>query len=92
MTSHQGIFMKTWAVQDAKAHFSELLNACISDGPQMVTRRGAETAVIVTISEWKRLNNEARPSLKTLLLSNTNRIDFELPKRGAAKRRTPPAI
>ena len=84
--------MKTWAVQDAKAHFSELLNACINDGPQVVTRRGLEVAVIVTIAEWQRLNHAARPSIKSLLLSDLNRADFELPKRGSAKRRPPSTI
>jgi toxin FitB len=39
--------MKVWPVQDAKARFSEFLDACLSEGPQMVTRRGAEAAVLV---------------------------------------------
>jgi antitoxin Phd len=43
--------MSTWPVQDAKARFSELLDACLSEGPQVVTRRGTETAVLVTIAE-----------------------------------------
>lgn len=80
--------MNTWPVQDAKARFSELLEACVNEGPQLVTRRGAETAVLVPITEWKRLSNAARPSLKSLLLSDFGRADFELPKRGAAKRRS----
>jgi hypothetical protein len=37
--------MKAWPVQDAKAHFSEMLDDYESDGPQMVTRRGADAAV-----------------------------------------------
>lgn len=82
--------MKIWPVQDAKARFSELLNACEREGPQVVTRRGAETAVLVPIAEWKRLNQAARPSLKALLLSNTARGDLDLPPRGSATRRTPP--
>lgn len=32
--------MHTWPVQDAKAEFSEFLDAYLADGPQMVTRRG----------------------------------------------------
>ncbi|MDP2759412.1 MAG: type II toxin-antitoxin system Phd/YefM family antitoxin [Sideroxyarcus sp.] len=80
--------MNTWPVQDAKARFSELLEACVNEGPQLVTRRGAETAVLIHISEWQRLNNAARPSLKALLLSDAGRADFELPPRGAAKRRS----
>lgn len=79
--------MKNWPVQDAKARFSELLDACVSEGPQLVTRRGTETAVLVPIDEWKRLNNAARPSLKELLMSDIGRIDLELPQRGRAKRR-----
>lgn len=39
--------MRTWPVQEAKARFSEFLEACIADGPQMVTKRGAEAAVLV---------------------------------------------
>lgn len=34
--------MKTWPVQDATARFSEFLEACIKDGPQVVTKREAE--------------------------------------------------
>ena len=70
--------MNAWPVQDAKARFSELLDACVSEGPQVVTRRGAETAVLVPIAEWKRLSNAARSSLKSLLLSDFGRADFEL--------------
>jgi prevent-host-death family protein len=77
--------MNVWPVQEAKSRFSELLEACVNEGPQLVTRRGADTAVLIHISEWKRLNNAARPSLKSLLLSNIGRGDFELPPRGGAK-------
>lgn len=31
--------MNTWSVQDAKARFSELLERCLTEGPQMVTKR-----------------------------------------------------
>ena len=84
--------MSTWPVQDAKARFSELLDACVSHGPQVVTRRGAETAVLIPIAEWKRLRDAARPSLKELLLSDCARANLALPTRGRAKRRSPPAL
>jgi prevent-host-death family protein len=84
--------MNTWPVQDAKARFSELLDACVSEGPQVVTRRGSETAVLVPIAEWKRLRDAARPSLKELLLSASARANLALPARGKAKRRAPPAL
>jgi len=84
--------VKTWPVQDAKARFSELLDACLTDGPQMVTRRGAQTAVLVPVNEWRRLQAAARPSLKQLLLSDAARAEFVLPERGRARRRAPAAL
>ena len=79
--------MRAWPVIEAKARFSEFLDACLADGPQIVTRRGAETAVLVPVDEWRRLQAAARPSLKQLLLSDEARADFVLPERGGAKRR-----
>lgn len=79
--------MHTWPVQDAKARFSEFLEACMSEGPQMVTKRGAEAAVLVPVDVWRRLQNAARPSLKQLLLSDVGRTDLVIPARGNARRR-----
>jgi prevent-host-death family protein len=87
MTSLMGITMHTWPVQEAKARFSEFLDACLHKGPQMVTRRGAEAAVLIPVDEWRRLQSAARPSLKQLLLSDGARTDLELPARGRAARR-----
>lgn len=79
--------MKSWAVQDAKARFSELLEACLADGPQLVTKRGTEAAVLVQVAEWRRLKAAARPSLKELLLSDIARTEFLVPRRGTGRRR-----
>ena len=80
--------MNTWPDQDAKARFSEFLEACLSEGPQMVTKRGTEAAVLVPVQEWKRLQVAARPSLKALLLSNQARGEISMPPRGRARRRS----
>jgi len=79
--------MHRWPVQDAKARFSEFLDACLSEGPQMVTKRGAETAVLVPVHEWRRLQAAARPSLKQLLLSDQARAELIVAPRGRARRR-----
>jgi prevent-host-death family protein len=79
--------MQIWPVQDAKARFSEFLDACLVEGPQMVTRRGVEAAVLVPVHEWRRMQSAARPSLKQLLLSDQARSDMIVPLRGQAKRR-----
>ena len=79
--------MHVWPVQNAKARFSEFLDACITEGPQIVSRRGAEEAVLVPIGEWRRLQAAARPSLKQLLLSDSARTEMLVPERGKARRR-----
>lgn len=79
--------MKAWAVQDAKARFSEFLDACLANGPQMVTKRGAEAAVLVPASEWRRLHAAAKPSLKELLLAAPARTEALASPRGSARRR-----
>jgi antitoxin Phd len=83
--------MESWPVQDAKARFSEFLDKCLTEGPQMVTRRGAEAAVLVPADEWRRLRAAARPSLKELLLSPEGRTEPLVQARGKARRR-PPAV
>lgn len=84
--------MAAWPVQDAKARFSELLDRCVAEGPQVVTKRGAEAAVLVPIRQWRRLNEAARPSLKELLLSDDARGELIIPVRGGARRRRPAVV
>ncbi len=84
--------MHTWPVQDAKARFSEFLETCLSEGPQMVTKRGAEAAVLVPVYEWRRLQRAARPSLKQLLLTDDARSELIVPVRGRVRRRPVPTV
>jgi prevent-host-death family protein len=45
---------RAWSVAEAKSHLSELLHEVVSDGPQIITRRGEEVAVVVSLDEWRR--------------------------------------
>jgi antitoxin Phd len=76
-----------WQLQEAKARFSEFLNAALKKGPQVVTRRGVETAVLVPIEEWNRLQRVARPGLKALLLAPEARFEHLLRERRKPRRR-----
>jgi prevent-host-death family protein len=81
--------MKGWPVQDAKARFSELLETSLREGPQVVTKRGTEVAVLVPITDWQLLQRTARPTLKQLLLADEPRGDHLVPARGKRRRRAP---
>lgn len=75
-----------WQVQDAKARFSELLELTLTKGPQVVTRRGVEAAVLVPIDEWRRLQKSARPDVKEVLLGEGPRFDLPIPQRRLRRR------
>ena len=78
-----------WPVQDAKSRFSEFLDTTLAEGPQIVTRRGVETAVLLPIEQWRRLERMTRPDLKELLLTPEARTDDLTPPRRRHRRRTP---
>jgi antitoxin Phd len=80
--------MASWQLQEAKSRFSEFLNAALKKGPQIVTRRGVEEAVLVPIEEWRRMQQSSRPNIKELLLSGPKFENF-IPPRRKWKRRPP---
>ena len=83
---------KKWPVQDAKSKFSELLDTTLVEGPQIVTKRGVETAVILPIGQWRRLERMTKPDLKELLLTSEARTEELTPPRRQHRRRTPSAV
>jgi antitoxin Phd len=60
-----------WSLQDAKNKLSEVVNAAADGVPQVVTRRGVETAVVISYAEYERLREQQRrpvPALTEYLL------------------------
>jgi prevent-host-death family protein len=47
--------MEQWQLQDAKNRFSEVVQKALKHGPQLITRRGIKTAVIMSIEEYQKL-------------------------------------
>ena len=86
--------MKQWKLQDAKARFSECVDTCLAEGPQLITRRGTPTAVLVPLAEWEHLQKSRKyKTLKEWLLAPTPRFDdLPIPKRGTWKHRPPPTF
>ena len=46
---------KTWQLQDAKNKFSNLVKIAENEGPQIVTKNGKETVVVISVEEYKKL-------------------------------------
>jgi prevent-host-death family protein len=77
----------SWQVYDAKARFSEFLDATLNDGPQVVTKRGVEAAVLISFDEWNYLRERARQSIPDPLLDPNGPHDIPFGPRPVLKLR-----
>lgn len=76
-----------WQVQEAKQKFSEVVQRTLDEGPQIVTRRGKDVVVMVSVDEWERLNG-SRPSFTEVLLSMPKSDEFvEIMEKVVAERK-----
>jgi prevent-host-death family protein len=69
--------MAHWQVQEAKTRFSEVIEEAQSKGPQIITRHGAERAVVLSIDDFRSLTAH-KPGLKEYLLAGPKVEDFEI--------------
>lgn len=69
--------MSQWAVQDAKAKSANSL----SEGPQVVTKGGVETAVLVPIEQWRKLQQSIRRSPIDILVGDGPHFNLPFLKR-----------
>ena len=83
---------RAWKVQEAKARFSEFLAAALKEGPQIVTERGVETAVLVPISQWRSMGKPTKRNIKKLLLAPEARTENLTSPRPEIAFREPPAL
>jgi len=64
MTSkgREGTNRGTWAVAEAKARFSEVIDRALANGPQTITRKGQKAVVVVSAEEWQcKTNRKGNP-------------------------------
>ncbi len=44
-----------WQIQDAKNKLSEVVSRALKQGPQLITKHGEKTVVVVSYAEYERL-------------------------------------
>jgi antitoxin Phd len=44
---------RIWQLQEAKNKFSEVVEEALVHGPQVITKRGIETAVVLSYTEYR---------------------------------------
>ena len=73
--------METWQLQDAKNRFSEMVNKALRDGPQVVTRRGKQTVVIMSVEQYRRLVRPKTGIVDFFQKSPLRGVDLDLTRK-----------
>ena len=70
--------MTQWQLQEAKNKFSEVVDKALQDGPQVVTRRGVETVVIMSVKDYQELTEPKDNIVDFFRKSPLKGIDLDL--------------
>lgn len=68
----------TWALQDAKARFSEVVRKAKTEGPQRITVHGREEVVIVSVEEYRRAKGQPTGEALVAVLQNSPLRDVRI--------------
>lgn len=73
---------QNWALQDAKARFSEVVRRAKTEGPQRITVHGREEVVVISVEEYRRVKGEQTGLALVKLLQDSplGEIDMERPR------------
>jgi prevent-host-death family protein len=47
--------IRTWQIQEAKNKFSKVVEEAVNHGPQIITKRGVETAIVLSYAEYRKV-------------------------------------
>ena len=75
-----------WSVAEAKARLSELLDRALSDGPQAITRRGREIAIVLSAEEWHKKSSRSGSLAEFFATSPLRDSGLDIERPAAAAR------
>jgi antitoxin Phd len=52
---------RIWQLQEAKNKFSEVVDEAMQHGPQIITKRGVETVIVLSYTEYRKLLLHQQP-------------------------------
>jgi antitoxin Phd len=68
---------RSWQIQEAKNKLSEVVEEAIENGPQILTRRGEEVAVVLSLSEYRKLKKKQTSLSEFFRQSPLEDLDLE---------------
>jgi prevent-host-death family protein len=70
--------MHRWQAQEAKNRFSEVARRAKGEGPQMVTKRGVDNVVIMSVEDYRKLKRPETGLVDFLRNSPLAEVDLDL--------------
>lgn len=78
--------IQSWQLQDAKNRLSQVIDDAIQRGPQLITRRGAEVAIVLSYAEYQKLTTTQKKLSTFFRESPLVAVDLDLSRDKSAVR------
>jgi prevent-host-death family protein len=75
-----------WALQDAKARFSEVVRKARTEGPQQITVHGRDEVVVVSVEEYRRVKGQPTGEALVNLLRDSPLRGIRIEREGTRSR------
>lgn len=69
---------RTWPLQEAKNKLSEVVECALREGPQVISRRGKDAVVVVSVEEYRRLRQPRETLIEFFRRSPLRGVDLRL--------------
>lgn len=80
--------LRSWQLQEAKNKFSEVVDEAIKHGPQVITKRGVETAIVLSYADYRKLQLAQQPLSVFFRESPLVDADLDLTRDASPNRNT----
>lgn len=70
--------MDTWQLQTAKNKFSEMVDKALKKGPQVVTKHGVDTVVVISMDDYRKLTRPKTSLLEFFRKSPLKGMDIDI--------------
>lgn len=80
---------QTWQIQEAKNRLSEVVSQATHAGPQIITKHGNETAVVISWKDYKKLTARRESLMEFFRRSPLVGVPIDFDRMTDANRREP---
>ena len=82
---------RVWQLQEAKNKLSQVVNEAIKHGPQIITKRGVETVIVLSYAQYRKVMLNQKKLSKFFRESPLANVDLDL-RRDKSSLRTDVAL